>query len=176
MKTTSTFFEELYQKHHRLVFNLAVNYVNNIEDAEEITQDVFIKIYHSLDYFQQKSTPKTWIYRITINRCLDFLKAKKRRKRWAQLTYLFNQAGELQHETPDFQHPGIALEQQENAKILFAIIQQLPEQQQTVFMLSHIQELSNWEISEIINKSLSATQSLLHRARENVKERLRKYK
>ena len=60
-----------------MVFNLALQYVQNTEDAEEITQDVFVKIHFSKDNFKNQSAWRTWIYRITINQSLDFLKAKK---------------------------------------------------------------------------------------------------
>ena len=75
-------FEKLYNQYNVLVYNLALNYLQNIEDAEEITQDVFIQINNSLSNFQEKSSLKTWIYRITINKCLDFIKHKNSQKRF----------------------------------------------------------------------------------------------
>ena len=75
-------FEKLYHEHKTLVFNVALNYLQNVEDAEEITQDVFIKVHHSLKKFNQKSSYKTWIYRITINQCMDFIKHKNGQKRF----------------------------------------------------------------------------------------------
>ena len=71
-------FEEMYKEHCDMVYNLALNYVQQVEDAEEITQDVFIKIYHKQELFEQRSTLKTWIYRITINSSLDFIRKKRR--------------------------------------------------------------------------------------------------
>ena len=76
MTEHNSHFEKLYHEFKTLVFNVALNYLQNVEDAEEITQDVFVKVYHSLDNFNQKSSHKTWIYRITINQCLDFIKQK----------------------------------------------------------------------------------------------------
>jgi DNA-directed RNA polymerase specialized sigma24 family protein len=75
-------FQEIYNQFKVLVYNVALNYVQNIEDAEEITQDVFVKINGSLDKFNNNSTLKTWIYRITINECLDFIKKKNSKKRF----------------------------------------------------------------------------------------------
>ena len=74
--------QNLYNQYSVLVYNLALNYLQNIEDAEEITQDVFIQINNSLDKFQDKSSLKTWIYRITINKCLDYIKHKNSQKRF----------------------------------------------------------------------------------------------
>jgi RNA polymerase sigma factor (sigma-70 family) len=67
--------------HKDLVYNLALSYVQNSEDAEEITQDVFIAVYQSISSFKAQANIKTWIYRIAINKSLDFIKAKKRQKR-----------------------------------------------------------------------------------------------
>ena len=67
----------------RQVYNLALHYVHNSEDAEEITQDVFVKIFQKINQFQNQSELKTWIYRITINQSLDYIKARKSKKRWA---------------------------------------------------------------------------------------------
>ena len=74
-------FEGIYIEYQRLVFNLALQYVQNIEDAEEITQDVFLKVYKHLSTFKQQSSLKTWIYRITINQSLDFIKSKSNKTR-----------------------------------------------------------------------------------------------
>jgi RNA polymerase sigma factor (sigma-70 family) len=60
-------FKEIFDKYNKLVYNLALQYVQQKEDAEEITQDVFVKIHEKLSTFQQQSDIKTWIYRITIN-------------------------------------------------------------------------------------------------------------
>jgi len=75
-------FQNIYNQYHILVYNVALHYVQNIEDAEEITQDVFIQVHGSLEKFQEKSTVKTWLYRITINKSLDFIKHKNSKKRF----------------------------------------------------------------------------------------------
>lgn len=60
-----------------MVYNVCLNYLQNIEDAEDVTQEVFVKIHRKLDSFNQQSSIKTWVYRISINACLDYLKAQK---------------------------------------------------------------------------------------------------
>ena len=67
---------EIYQEHKSMVYNLSLQYVWSAEDAEEITQDVFLKVFESLGKFRSESHLRTWIYRITINTSLDFLKAR----------------------------------------------------------------------------------------------------
>ena len=161
----------IYQSYHILVFNVALQYVQNKEDAEEITQDVFVKVYQSFDKFQQKSTLKTWLYRITINESLDFIKKKNSKKRF----FVFGKKSQNEFEIVNistFEHPGVLMEQQEDAKILFETINTLPENQRTAFILSKIDGLSNPEISEIMEMSISAIESLIFRGKNTLKEKL----
>ena len=71
------------------MFNLALQYVQQTEDAQEITQDVFVAAHQALPGFKGQSTITTWLYRITINKSLDFLKARKRKKRFGIFAALF---------------------------------------------------------------------------------------
>ena len=164
-------FEKLYHEFQKLVYNVALNYIQNTEDAEEVTQDVFVKVYNSLGNFNQKSSYKTWIYRITINQCLDFLKQKNSQKRF----FIFGKKSQNEQEylnTSTFEHPGILMEQQEDAKILFEIINTLTENQRTAFLLSKLDGVSNTEIAEIMQLSISSVESLIFRAKNNLKEKL----
>jgi RNA polymerase sigma-70 factor (ECF subfamily) len=166
-------FEKLYNQYSVLVYNLALNYLQNVEDAEEITQDVFIQINNSLGKFQEKSSLKTWIYRITINKCLDFIKHKNSQKRY----FIFGKKSQNEFEIANvynFEHPGILLENKEKAKVLFDIINELGENQKTAFLLSKVDGLSNPEIAEIMNLSISSVESLVFRAKTTLKEKISK--
>lgn len=79
-------FEQLVKMYQPNVFRTAMGLLHNKEDAEEITQDVFLKVYDSLSSFNQRATLSTWIYRVTINTCLNFLKKRKETGYW--LAYL----------------------------------------------------------------------------------------
>ncbi|HNP31734.1 MAG TPA: RNA polymerase sigma factor [Flavobacterium sp.] len=164
-------FEKLYHEYKTLVYNVALNYLQNIEDAEEITQDVFVKVYHSHQNFNQKSSYKTWIYRITINHCLDYIKQKNSQKRF----FIFGKKSQNEQEylnTSTFEHPGIQLEKKEEAEILFSVINTLTENQKTAFLLSKLDGLSNPEIAEIMQLSISSVESLVFRAKATLQERL----
>ena len=164
-------FEKLYNQYSILVYNLALNYLQNIEDAEEVTQDVFIQINNSLSKFQEKSSLKTWIYRITINKCLDFIKHKKSQKRF----FIFGKKSQNEFEienVSNFEHPGILMENKEKSKLLFEIINELGENQKTAFLLSKVDGLSNPEISEIMKLSISSVESLVFRAKSTLKEKI----
>jgi RNA polymerase sigma factor (sigma-70 family) len=164
-------FEQLYHQYKVLVFNVALNYLQNTEDAEEITQDVFVQVHQSMEKFQNNSTLKTWIYRFTINKCLDFIKHKSSKKRFFIFGTKTDSEKEL-HNVSSFEHPGIELEQQENAKILFEVIGTLNENQRTAFILSKLDGLSNPEIASIMEVSISAVESLVFRAKMTLKEKL----
>lgn len=165
--------EELYTKHAKQVFNLALQYVQNREDAEEIVQDVFIKVHQNLDTFKHESKHSTWIYRITINTSLDYLKAKKRKKRFGFFTSLFHaDSNELKFESESFDHPGVSLEQREAIEKIFAYINQLPENQKTALILHKIEQQSQVEIAEIMQLTPKAVESLIQRAKTNLEKKL----
>ena len=166
-------FRKIYDQYKKLVYNVALHYLQNIEDAEEITQDVFVQLHHSLSQFKENSEFKTWIYRITINKCLDFIKHKNSKKR----LFIFGKKTENEFEIQNisnFEHPGILLENRENAEILFGVINELSENQKTAFILSKIDGLSNPEISAIMSVSISSVESLIFRAKASLKEKLSK--
>ena len=165
--------KNIYNENKDLVYNLSLSYVQNILDAEEITQDVFVKIYKNLYQFSNKSKISTWIYKITINTCLDFIKAKKTKKRISFLSSLFHQdSNEPILEVSNFDHPGIELENKEALENLFSLINSLPGRQKTIIILSKIEDKSQKEISEIMSISIKAVESLLQRAKKNLKEKL----
>jgi len=166
-------FNELYQNHVDMVYNLSLNYLQNTQDAEEVTQDVFIKVHEKLGAFNKKSSLKTWIYRITINQCLDFIKAKKRKKRFGNLIYLFSDNESISESIySTTNHPGIELENKEATEKIFHEINLLPETQKTAIILKAIEGLPQKEIAEIMKLSVKAVESLLSRARKNLDRKL----
>jgi RNA polymerase sigma-70 factor (ECF subfamily) len=163
--------EELYGRFGTMVYNLALNYVQNVEDAEEITQDVFLAVFDNLTTFQAQSSHKTWIYRITINKSLDFIKYKNSKKRG----FVFGTKIDSEAVFPrisDFNHPGVILENEESLKQLFAFINALPENQKTALLLSKLDGLSNPEIAAVMETTVSAIESLLFRAKATLKQKI----
>lgn len=162
--------KEIYEEHNGLVYNLCLNYLQNIEDAEEVTQDVFVTIFKKQEEFKNNSTLKTWVYRITVNHCLDFLKAKKRKKRFGFIIPIYDNSESYSYS--DFNHPGIILENQESTERLLKLINELPINQKTALILKIIDELSQKEIAEVMDLSVKAVESLLSRAKSNLKEKI----
>ncbi len=166
-------FQEIYDTYKKLVFNLALQYVQNYEDAEEITQDVFVSVHISINDFKGQSSVKTWVYRITINKSLDFIKAKKRKKRFGFFTSLFHEeSGEVKHDSPNFNHPGVQLEHKEALAELFKHINDLPDNQKTALILSKIEQKKQAEVAEIMNMSSKAVESLIQRAKTNLLKKI----
>lgn len=168
-------FETLYSQFKDKVYNTSLSYLQNPQDAQEITQDVFVEVFKSLHKFKGESNVGTWIYRITVNKSLDFLRHKKRKKRFAFITSIFDpDTGEQKVEQSDFIHPGVELEQRERYAILFKAIDKLPPNQKTAFILSRIEGLSYSEIGEIMKTSTASVESLIFRAGKNLKKILSK--
>lgn len=159
-------FNDIYQNNLKRIYNLALSYVQHTSDAEEITQDVFIKVHNELHTFKSQSNINTWVYRIAINQCLDFLRYKNRHKRKGFLVSMFkNNEEEEPLEIPDFNHPGISGDKQEHSKILYAAVNRLSENQKTAFILCFIEEMPQKEVADIMSLSLKALESLLQRAK-----------
>ncbi len=170
-------FEQIYNEHKNQVFNLALQYVQNYEDAQEITQDVFVSIHKSLFTFKEQSKLSTWIIRITINKSLDYIKAKKRKKRFGFLvSILHSETNEVIYDVPNFNHPGVQLESKEAIENIFKLINQLPDNQKTALILSKIENKKQAEISEIMNISIKSVESLIQRAKLNLSDKLNKPK
>lgn len=168
-------FKEIFEQHSKRVYNITLNLLQNNEDAEDVTQEVFIEIYYSLSKFNNQSTLSTWIYRIAVNKSLDFIRKKKTSKRFGFLTSLFHdESGELKHDKPHFDHPGVKLENKEKSRFLYQALSEINEKQRTAFVLFNIEGLSQKEIAEIMDTTPKAVESLIQRAKAALKEKLGK--
>jgi RNA polymerase sigma-70 factor (ECF subfamily) len=166
-------FETIYEAHKDMVYNLCLHYVHRTEDAEELTQDVFIKVFQKLEGFREDAQLKTWIYRITIHVCLDFIKAQKRQKRFGFMTGLFSSTtGEERAELIHGHHPGLQLEQQERLGQLLKWIKELPATQQTALILMKIEGMTQKEAAYTMKISTKALESLIQRAKKNLKNKI----
>jgi RNA polymerase sigma-70 factor (ECF subfamily) len=167
-------FQYLVTHYQDRVYNTSLSIVQSSEDAEDVAQEVFIQVFKSIENFKQESKLSTWIYRITTTRSLDLLRSRKSKKRFGLLQRLWQQDDEPAVEIPEFVHPGVQLEKKEDAKMLFKAIEQLPENQKIAFTLHKLEGLSYQQISEVMKNSVPAVESLMHRARLNLKKTLEK--
>lgn len=169
-------FNALVELFSKKVYNTCIGLLQNSEDAQDVTQEIFITIHLNIKDFKEESSLSTWIYRISINKCLEFIRKKNRKKRSGIFKSIFTSDGEKAIENhSDFIHPGVLLENQERAKVLFKAIEMLPEQQKTAYILHKLEQVSYNEISNIMEVSLSSVESLLFRAKQNLKKNLAVY-
>lgn len=169
-----TAFKILVENNQDRVYNTALSIVQNAEDAEDVAQEVFIQAFRSIHSFKGEAKLSTWLYRIATTRSLDLLRSRKSKKRFGFLQRLFNDEGDLKYDLPDFNHPGVGLEQKENAAKLFKAIAKLPENQKIAFTLHKMEDLSYQEISEVLETTVPAVESLMHRAKVNLRNILEK--
>jgi RNA polymerase sigma-70 factor (ECF subfamily) len=168
-----TVYTEVVERWQDMIYNTAFSIVQSEEDAEDITQDVFVTLYERIDDFRQESTLSTWLYSITIRKALDLEKRKKRRKYGGFLQRIFNV--KEADEPANFIHPGILLDNKERAVVLFNALKKLPEKQRVAFTLHKMEGLNYRQIADIMDTSLYAIESLQLRAKNNLKKILNEY-
>ena len=167
-----TAYKRLFDHYSSMVYNTALNFHSIPEDAEETTQDVFIEIFRNISSFKGDSTLKTWIYRITITKALEKLRMLKRKKRWAFLISIDNENAAFLQNVSDTNTEN---ETSERAMLLKQQIDKLSQNQKIAFTLHHIEGLSYTEITAIMDISLSSVESLIFRAKSNLKKKLSTY-
>ena len=168
-------FKHLVNTYKNRVYNTVLGFVPNRHDAEDITQEVFVKVYQHIHTFKRQSKLSTWLYRVSVSQALDFVRHKNRKKRFAFLTGLLGNDNEPLHEPADFAHPGVLMENRERSAILFGAMDKLPEKQRTAFVLQKVQDMSQQQIAEVMELNEGAVESLLTRARANLKKLLINY-
>lgn len=163
-------FNDLYVRYRPKVFSTALHYLQHVYDAEELTQDVFVEIFRSARRYNAKASPGTWIFRITVNKCLDKLRYRKAKKRFAFISHLFQ--SDEHADIPDTE--GTQQFKDDETARLYKAIDQLPGKQKTALILTQIEELSINETAAIMGTTNKAVESLTHRAKVNLKNLLKK--
>ena len=164
-KTKERAFRALMEKYQRDVYYSVRHYVHVHEDANDVTQNVFIKVWRYLDQFRGDSSLKTWITRISINESLSFLEKKKKMLNLSDDKYtdhLLNVAAEEKYFSSD------KIEQ-----LLQQAIIKLPDKQRLVFTLRYYDEMPYEEMSQALGTSVGALKSSYHFAMEKVTASLR---
>jgi RNA polymerase sigma-70 factor (ECF subfamily) len=167
-------FKELVESYQQMVFNTVLSIVQQEQEAEDISQEVFIQVYMSIESFRQDAKLSTWIYRIATTKALDWERKKKTKKRFGKILNLFGVNNELEFEQADFNHPGVQMEKKEEAALLFKSLQMLPDNQKMAFVLIKIEGLNYQETSEIMNTTVKAVEAYMHRAKINLQKNIGK--
>lgn len=169
-------FKRLVERHQKLVINTCYGLVQNREDAEDIAQDVFIEVYRNISNFRADSKISTWLYRIAVNRSLNYIRDNKKHKWFRSVEDEVTTKNKqlLQIESSKTEQPEYELENKQRAIILQEAISSLPQNQKIAFTLSKYEELSYQEISRVMELSVSSVESLLFRAKKNLQKKLYK--
>ena len=168
-------FKQLVETYQDKTYSICLSYLKNAEDAEDMTQEVFIEIFRSIKKFKREAELSTWIYRIAVNKSLEQLRRSKTKKRLGFLTSLFGREESVGEQHSDFEHPGLKLENKERAAILLRHIEKLSDNQRIAFQLQHLQGMSYQEIAQVLNTSLSSVESLMFRAKKNLRKSLKDF-
>ncbi|QTD37273.1 sigma-70 family RNA polymerase sigma factor [Polaribacter batillariae] len=162
LKGNTNAFSELIDTYKDLVFSLAIKMTKNREEAEEISQDTFVKAYKNLNKFKGDSKFSTWLYRITYHTCLDALKKNKKHTNSFEL----NEITLNQIQTTD--NALQTLERKERAKTMNKCLLQLPAEERSILWLFYYKELSLKEIIEVTSLSEANIKVKLHRGRKKL--------
>ncbi len=168
-------FRALVGTYQDRILNGAFRFVRNTEAAEDITQEVFMEIFESIRSFRGDSQLSTWLYRIMVAKSLNWIRNTNRKKRFGVILPIvgFESAEEQLVSTENL--PEEELERTERADALTRALERLPLNQRTAFTLHKINNISQDEIAEIMGVSHSAVESLIHRAKENLRKLLSDY-
>jgi len=176
-KGNESAFSELLDEYQQKVFHTCLSFVPNKEDAEDIAQEVFLEVYKSINKFKGNSKLSTWIYKISTNKCLEFIRKKNTKKRFAFLQSITGNEIPIDKTNffTEFNHPGILLENKERTETIYLAINSLPESQRVVFTLAKLDGKSYQEIVEITGKSMSSVESIMFRAKKNLQKKLENF-
>jgi RNA polymerase sigma-70 factor (ECF subfamily) len=169
-------FKLIYDLNQKTVMNICYRFVGSREAAEDLTQEVFLEVFRSIKQFRKDSKLSTWIYRIATTKSIDYIRSQKSKKRFAFLTSISDDK-KIKENLPDTDGSNSEKKviDEETKQILYRVIYTLPENQRSALVLSKYNELSYKEIADILNTSLPAVESLIHRAKKNLEKKLYKY-
>jgi RNA polymerase sigma-70 factor (ECF subfamily) len=164
-------FARLVALHERLVYNLAAHLLGDLEEARDVSQEVFLQVFRKLARFQGRSSVKTWIYRIAVNQCHNRRRWWKRRKREHLVSLdILGPADEARLCTtrgPDHEY-----ESSERAQSVQRALQAVPFAQRTVLLLREVEGLSCEQVAEAVGVPVGTVKSRLSRARESLRREL----
>jgi RNA polymerase sigma-70 factor (ECF subfamily) len=170
----SNAFELLVRRYQRQVANLIYIKMGNRDDVEDIAQEVFIRVHRSLPQFKFNASFFSWIYRITMNLCIDEIRKRKIR-RVLSLDFLTEDAIEKNRKSQDIPTPSDSVLSEEKKEMVRSAIRRLSPEHREVLTLREYQDLSYDEIAETLGLTLEAVKSRIFRARSEMKNMLSGY-
>lgn len=164
-------FKEIVDNYKLMVTNTCYGLVHSIHDADDLAQEVFLEVWQKLDCFRGDSKISTWLYRIAVNKSLNFVRQNKKNRVLCAMESikenLFNYTSDNNVEEREDNNTKI--------KIIHKAISRLPERQKSAFVLFHYEGLNYKEIADITNSTVPSVESLLFRARTNLRKYLKDF-
>ncbi len=166
-------FRELVLLHGKQVLNTCYRMLLDRQDAEDLSQEVFIEVFQSIGSFRGSAKLSTWIYRIAVTKSLDEIKKRKRKKRVTTLGRLLH-LDDVAHLLAGGVMPDAFLHAEDSVREISLAMDALPDNQRVAFSLSKLEGFSNGEIAEIMHTTTVAVESLIHRAKKRLTASLEK--
>ncbi|MBQ1435092.1 MAG: sigma-70 family RNA polymerase sigma factor [Clostridia bacterium] len=163
-------FEHIVKKYEKKVYNLALRYLKNRDDALDLSQEVFIQVYNNLAQFRGDSQFSTWIYRVTYNKCVDMLRKTQKLRRNVVMSTDDENFFETRDRRASIEED---YEGRETLVTVMKIIDTLPSEQRDVVILRYIKDLSYSQIADVLELAEGTVKSRLNRARLKIKEQLK---
>ena len=163
-------YAELVAENQQMILTVCYKFLRDADDAKDTSQEVFIEVFRSIKSFREDAELKTWLYRIAVNRSIDAMRKKKRKHQVLALRQVFEKVTRRIADPSQLSRPDGTLELAERNADLTRALEKLPKNQQSALVLSKCDGLSNTEIAEILNVSVSSVESLIHRAKRNMHE------
>jgi RNA polymerase sigma-70 factor (ECF subfamily) len=166
-------YDKLLKKYKNSVYSLVLRMVRNSQEAEDLTQEAFIKAFNSLASFNEEYAFSTWLYKIATNNCIDFFRKRKLQTYSLDKPIQYKDS-EIQHDIPDPDlNPEKSIMASERNKLIKEAINKLPEKYHRAIVLRHSEEKSYEEIAEILGLPLGTVKARIFRAREMLNKTLK---
>jgi RNA polymerase sigma-70 factor, ECF subfamily len=167
-------FRKLVERYQPMVFRTCLGFLHHKDDADDLTQDIFIQVYQTLPRFKGEASLATWIYRISVNASLNKIRKSHKSQFFQRFETLFRneKSKEYQFPIPETENPETILILSEHREWVQKALNSLTDNQHTAFVLSKYDELTQKEIATIMNITEGAVEALLQRAKANLREKL----
>lgn len=159
--------EILYERYKKYVYTIAYHYAGNKDDALDLTQEVFVSIFNSLDNFKEEFSILPWVKKITVNKCLNFIRDKKEA---VSLNQTIGDGNEIQDLIPSHENTESKAQYLDTKQSLETAITKLPSEERMAVILRHNKGMKYDDIAKVMDIPLGTVKTLLHRGRKTLKE------
>ncbi|MBC7998917.1 MAG: sigma-70 family RNA polymerase sigma factor [Leptolyngbya sp.] len=181
----ATQFKSLVRRYQNRIYNAAFRILGSKDEAEEVTQDTFLRVHQGLDRFREQASFSSWIFRITHNLCVDLVRAKQRKAGLKVVSFdpqstqsedeLYDSANSVSQIADPMLSPAQLVDEVEQQEVIQKYLMELPENQRTAIVLHDIEGFQYQEIAEILGTSVGTVRSRIYYGRMKLRELLTPY-